>query len=466
MSTTTQQEEKDLLPLEYSTMKENLADLVDLIAGNSPVISQINNHLFSTGLIPEAVHHSVTVETAGLSPYDRANKMFSSVLATLKCHSDPNSMFSSLITALKRIELNDIASKLMENLRKKGGHVDPNLEQQTSVSEGPLQPVDVTAQSPKPQQPTITESQSSTPPTVTNYSRVATCTCILVLVLILTLAGVGVGISIRISCHSSISLNQSMEISDKQSSSALIPVPNNVSSVLLKSLNTQDPFEVTVFIASSIPPNGTQRLNETYSHVTRCTPYNVNTGDNPVYLLSGSIMNYTLTVSGLNDSKCMAQLVVYNKSSEYLACKHNSSNVVKAYCLSNDTVNHVSVMINKSAEYYVRLITDDPTISVITNITVYQVHYNTSHLITANDCEQISNDDSCTVHNDNVKQWSCSNTEWYVILQSSSNVEVEYNYKTPSHDYCALRNYLIGYCLGTQRGKIMTKCKKNRTRGN
>ena len=52
----------------------------------------------------------------------------------------------------------------------KGGHVDPNLEQQPSVSEGPLQPVeDVTAQSHTPQ-PTITGSQSSTPTTVIELS--------------------------------------------------------------------------------------------------------------------------------------------------------------------------------------------------------------------------------------------------------------------------------------------------------
>ena len=51
----------------------------------------------------------------------------------------------------------------------KGGHVDPSLEQQPSVSEGPLQPVDVTAQSHTPQ-PTISQSQSSTPPTVIELS--------------------------------------------------------------------------------------------------------------------------------------------------------------------------------------------------------------------------------------------------------------------------------------------------------
>ncbi|XP_019863024.1 PREDICTED: uncharacterized protein LOC109591849, partial [Amphimedon queenslandica] len=99
---------------EYITMKEMLADLVDLLAGNAPVIPQLNNHLFSSDLIPKAVH--VTVGATGLSPYDRANKIFSSVLATIECHSNPNSVFSSLIISLQKVGLKNMASKLMEKL--------------------------------------------------------------------------------------------------------------------------------------------------------------------------------------------------------------------------------------------------------------------------------------------------------------------------------------------------------------
>ena len=53
----------------------------------------------------------------------------------------------------------------------KGCHVDPNLilKQQSSVSKGPLQPLDVTAQSHTPQ-PTSSQSQSSTPTTVIELS--------------------------------------------------------------------------------------------------------------------------------------------------------------------------------------------------------------------------------------------------------------------------------------------------------
>ena len=104
------------LSLEYITLREMLADLVDLLAGNAPVIPQLNNHLFSPGLIPEAVH--IAVETIGLTPYERANKMINAVLATIKSHPNPNSAFTSLITALRKVGLTTIATKLMECLSK------------------------------------------------------------------------------------------------------------------------------------------------------------------------------------------------------------------------------------------------------------------------------------------------------------------------------------------------------------
>ena len=94
-----------------------LADLVDLLAGNAPVITQLNNHLFSPGLIPKAVH--IAVETIGLTPYDRANKMINAVLATLECHPNPSSAFTSLITALRKVGLTTIATKLTDALSKR-----------------------------------------------------------------------------------------------------------------------------------------------------------------------------------------------------------------------------------------------------------------------------------------------------------------------------------------------------------
>ena len=102
--------------LEYITLREMLADLVDLLAGNAPVITQLNNHLFSPGLIPKAIH--IDVQCSFLSPYDRANKMMNAVLATLERHPNPNSAFTSLITALYKVGLTTIATKLMECLSK------------------------------------------------------------------------------------------------------------------------------------------------------------------------------------------------------------------------------------------------------------------------------------------------------------------------------------------------------------
>ena len=102
--------------LEYITLREMLADLVDLLAGNAPVITPLNNHLFSSGLISNAVH--IDAQNCFLSPYDRANKMINAVLATLECHPNPNSAFTSLITALHKVALTTIATKLMESFSK------------------------------------------------------------------------------------------------------------------------------------------------------------------------------------------------------------------------------------------------------------------------------------------------------------------------------------------------------------
>ena len=102
--------------LEHATLREMLADLVDLLAGNAPVITQLNNHLFSSGLIPNAVH--IDAQNTVLSPTERANKMMNAVLATLEYHPNNNSAFTSLITALRKVGLNTIATKLMECLSK------------------------------------------------------------------------------------------------------------------------------------------------------------------------------------------------------------------------------------------------------------------------------------------------------------------------------------------------------------
>ena len=98
--------------LEYITLREMLADLVDLLAGNAPVITQLNNHLFSSGLIPNAVY--IDAQNSSLSPFERANKMINAVLTTLECHPTPNCAFTSLITALRKVGLTTIATKLIE----------------------------------------------------------------------------------------------------------------------------------------------------------------------------------------------------------------------------------------------------------------------------------------------------------------------------------------------------------------
>ena len=137
--------------LEYITLREMLADLVDLLAGNASIITQLNNHLFSSGLIAKAVH--IDAQNFSLSPYDRANKMINAVLATLESHPNPNSAFTSLITALHKVGLVTFATKLasafskycicisvnsiLHFLEKNGGHIAENKQLQPEVEPHP-----------------------------------------------------------------------------------------------------------------------------------------------------------------------------------------------------------------------------------------------------------------------------------------------------------------------------------------
>ena len=117
------EEKKDPLPsspmegsIEFITVKETLADLVSLLAGNDAVILSLNNHLFSRGIIPHDVHNAVA--HLNHTPNERATRLINSLLATIQTHSTPNSVFSPLITALQKVGLNDMASKLMKNFSK------------------------------------------------------------------------------------------------------------------------------------------------------------------------------------------------------------------------------------------------------------------------------------------------------------------------------------------------------------
>ena len=101
---------------EYITMKEMLGDLVDLLAGNAPVISQLNNHFFSLGIIPHNVHNAVANPYP--TPNERATRLINSLLTIIQTHSNPNSVFSSLISSLQKVGLHNMASKLMVKLSK------------------------------------------------------------------------------------------------------------------------------------------------------------------------------------------------------------------------------------------------------------------------------------------------------------------------------------------------------------
>ncbi|XP_019858858.1 PREDICTED: uncharacterized protein LOC105314661 isoform X1 [Amphimedon queenslandica] len=104
---------------EYIILKDHLADVIDLLAGNAPVITQFSNHLFSSGLIPKEVHLNQK-----RSPLDRATQLINSVFSTIGAHSDPSSVFRGLVTSLEKVGLTDMAMKLQQSLGVKT-HIRP-----------------------------------------------------------------------------------------------------------------------------------------------------------------------------------------------------------------------------------------------------------------------------------------------------------------------------------------------------
>ena len=100
--------------LEYTTLQEKFADLVDLLAGNAPVITQFTNHLFSAHLIPKSVQIDVT-SSCSYSPQDRATRLLNSVLATVKSNFR---VFTDFIVSIEKVGLSDMATTLRDILSK------------------------------------------------------------------------------------------------------------------------------------------------------------------------------------------------------------------------------------------------------------------------------------------------------------------------------------------------------------
>ncbi|XP_019850998.1 PREDICTED: uncharacterized protein LOC109581373 [Amphimedon queenslandica] len=101
---------------EYATLKEMFGALVDNLVANAPVIAPLNNHLLSSGLIPEAAFNTVQYLGPGSTPYDRCNSMLTPVLA--KVESNP-ACFNSLIKSLEKVKLDDIVVKLKDKLKSR-----------------------------------------------------------------------------------------------------------------------------------------------------------------------------------------------------------------------------------------------------------------------------------------------------------------------------------------------------------
>ena len=90
------------------------ADLIDLLAGKPVVITQLANHLFASYTISQEVQREVNDTQS--TPADRAGNLMKSLLDSIKKHTDPSSIISSITTSLRKVELISMADRLEKEL--------------------------------------------------------------------------------------------------------------------------------------------------------------------------------------------------------------------------------------------------------------------------------------------------------------------------------------------------------------
>lgn len=89
---------------EYKSLKKNMAELADLLSGNSDQIIQVANHLHSNDTIPAITYEAAI--TNHQSPRHRATCLLNSVLRFLQTNCNRKKLFDDFCTSLERSGIN------------------------------------------------------------------------------------------------------------------------------------------------------------------------------------------------------------------------------------------------------------------------------------------------------------------------------------------------------------------------
>ena len=148
-------------------------------------------------------------------------------------------------------------------------------------------------------------------------------------------------------------------------------------------------------------------------------------GDEPLYLLEGSVLNYSLEIIHDNSTNCSVRLHVFDDIYEYQHfLQHDYSVPLKSSpCITECTHHPVSFVINKLSSYFVA-IQIAANVAVNSTISVDYVYYNTTGLSRPDDCNNTltSVNPKCEVTVCN-SYLSCT-SDYYILVESSGAVNM------------------------------------------
>ena len=190
---------------------------------------------------------------------------------------------------------------------------------------------------------------------------------------------------------------------------------------------------VNVFKSSSLPETINKPLKPVFTYQMNGLPiqnysnYAINYlgGNEPLYLLEGSVLNYSLKIIHNNSTNCPVRLDIFDDIYEYQHfLQHDYSVPLKSLsCITESTYHPVSFVIKKSSSYFVAIqIAADVTVN--STISVDYVYYNTTGLSRPDDCN-----DTLTSVNPKCEVTVCNSYlsctfDYYILVEPSGVVNM------------------------------------------
>ena len=231
------------------------------------------------------------------------------------------------------------------------------------------------------------------------------------------------------------SFNSFYFIGDKlpnSSSSSLILSDSSLSAIVIDMIDLGSET-VNVFKSSSLPKIINKPLKPVFTYQMKGLPiqnysyYAINYlgGDEPLFLLQGSVLNYFLEIIHDNSTNCPVRLDIFDDIYEYQHFLQHDYSVplISSSCITESTYHPVSFAINKSSSYFVA-IQIAANVTVNSTISVDYLYYNTTGLSRPDDCNHTltSVNPKCEVTVCN-SYLSCT-SDYYILVEPSGAVNM------------------------------------------